>query len=336
MPDIASDVAGDNARSRIADLNVSGHLMTLEPGLFCIVQLPSKRADAATGLPGVRVSLLPGTASRPEAVTIGGFGRDGWLDGFGDAILVRVRGAAAQILVTIYQSSVGDDAAPSVQVMRLLDTDAEAPTAGGTEEGTRTPTPQPAVQSKRKAAAPAAPRPQDMVAHIQTRGDVGAMLGEWLGERGSKRWIEGFAVAPTAQVAPADLEYQAVLGRGWLSPWAEGGQFCGSRGMALPVLGLRVRLRGEAERDFECVCSATFVDGSAAGPVAAGQACEAESLAPLEAFQISLRPRGAPLSQPAALEPVVPQPDAPPAAKAPTRAKVAAAPVAKPAATRKR
>jgi hypothetical protein len=182
--------------------------------------------------------------------------------------------------------------------------------------------------------APAKPRPQDMVAHIQTRGDVGAMLGEWLGERGSKRWIEGFAVAPTAQVAPSDLEYQAVLGRGWLSPWAEGGQFCGSRGMALPVLGLRVRLRGNAERDYECVCSATFVDGSEVGPVASGQDCEAESLAPLEAFQISLRPRNAAARPAPVMVAAAPAAPAAKAAKAPAKdaGKAAAKPVAKPAA----
>jgi hypothetical protein len=36
-----------------------------------------------------------------------------------------------------------------------------------------------------------------------------------------------------------DIEYQAVLGRGWLSPWIEGGKFCGSRGMALPCWASR-------------------------------------------------------------------------------------------------
>jgi hypothetical protein len=132
----------------------------------------------------------------------------------------------------------------------------------------------------------------DMVAHIQGRGDVGALLGEWLGEPGSKRWIEGFAVAPTHDISAADIEYQAVLGRGWLSPWAEGGQFCGSRGMALPILGLRLRLRGNAAQSHELFCSASFVDGTEIGPMPAGEACEAESLAPLEAFQISIRKRG--------------------------------------------
>jgi hypothetical protein len=142
----------------------------------------------------------------------------------------------------------------------------------------------------------------DMVAHIQERGDVGALIGEWLGERGSKKWIEGFGISPTKEVLAKDIEYQAVLGRGWLSPWVEGGQFCGSRGMALPILGIRLRLRGEAAETHEAFYSASFVDGTVVGPVAAGEACEAESLAPLEAFQIELRRRDAATGHPPAPE----------------------------------
>jgi hypothetical protein len=145
-----------------------------------------------------------------------------------------------------------------------------------------------------------------MLAHIQGRGDVGAKFGEWLGEQGSKRWIEGFAVAPVDDIAAGDVEYQAVLGRGWLSPWAEGGQFCGSRGMALPVLGLRLRLRGAAADAYDCFYSAAFVDGTTVGPVAAGEACESEALAPMEAFRIEIRPRG----EAGATQPGVAQADA--------------------------
>ena len=90
-------------------------------------------------------------------------------------------------------------------------------------------------------------------------------------------------------VTAADIEYQAVLGRGWLSPWVEGAQFCGSRGMALPILGLRIRLRGDAAQTHDVVYSATFVDGSEAGPASNGEPCEAESLAALESFQVELR-----------------------------------------------
>jgi hypothetical protein len=122
---------------------------------------------------------------------------------------------------------------------------------------------------------------------------VPSRIGDWAGSRGSRQWIEGFSLTPRDGLKPTDVEYQAVLGRGWLSPWIEGGKFCGSRGMALPLLGLKLRLKGAAAKTHECSYSATFVDGSAVGPVPAGEACEAESLAALEAFQVVIRRRGA-------------------------------------------
>lgn len=274
------------------ELKVTGHLMTLDPGLFCIVQTPTARqAENSSGLPGVRVSLPPGPAGRPESVAISSFRPDGYLHGQTDAALVRVSEGPAQVLVTVYQSASGPDTAPRLQVLRLAD-----------EAQVRSvPMQQLPGMAPGMAAAPAGgavPGPgqqralPDMVAHVQIRGDIGSSLGEWIGERGSKRWIEGFAVAPQkGPITPEEIEYQAVLGRGWLSPWVEGGQLCGSRGMALPILGLRLRLRGEAAEKFDCEYSATFTDGSAVGPVPAGESCEAESLAPIEAFQIVVRPR---------------------------------------------
>ncbi len=278
-----SETAAERPHKLVNELRVSGHLMTLDTGLFCIVCNPSRIADAATGLPGVRVSLPPGPSGRPEAVSISTFREDGWMTPFGDAALVRVTGGPAQVLVTVYQApNVPEGGAPNLQVLRLTDT---APQAGAAAVAAPAPAPVP--------AAPVAPKVMDMVAHIAGRGDVGGMLGEPLGDKGSGRWIEGFAVAPTNGVAVTDIEYQAVLGRDWLSPWVDGGQFCGSRGMSLPLLGLKLRLRGAAAEAFDCSYSATFVDGSEAGPVEAGEACQAESLASLESFSIFLTPKGA-------------------------------------------
>jgi hypothetical protein len=104
--------------------------------------------------------------------------------------------------------------------------------------------------------------------------------------------MEGFGIAPLDDITVPDVEYQAVLGRNWLSPWVEAGKYRGSRSMALPLLGLKVRLKGVAAKRFECTYSATFVDGSSVGPLTAGETCEAESLAALEAFQIIIQPRG--------------------------------------------
>jgi len=62
--------------------------------------------------------------------------------------------------------------------------------------------------------------------------------------------------------------------------------------MALPLLGLRIRLGGEAAEQYDISYSATFVGGATAGPVGNDETCEADTLAPLEAIQVVLTPRG--------------------------------------------
>ncbi len=284
------------AADRIAELQVSAHLMTLETGLFCVFQTPgSTQSDAATGLPGVRITPAPGIAGRPEAVSVSTFREDGWLNG--TAALVRVTDGSAQILVTIYQNK-GMDAAPRLQVLRLsAEPDAQtAPEVPATASPARSAPAQtgPAQAAPVQAGAPArstASANPEVMAHVQRMGDVGCRLGDWLGVKGSRQWVEGFGLAPAGGIALEDIEYQAVLGRNWLSPWVEGGKFCGSRGMALPLLGFKVRLKGAAAKTFDCRYTATFVDGSVAGPVGNGETLEAESLAALEAFQIIVQPR---------------------------------------------
>ena len=262
------------ASNLIHELRVSGHLMTLDAGLFCIVQTQTQPSDPRSGLPGVRVSLPPGPGSRPEAVSIAAFRPDGFLSGTGDAALVRVVGGPAHILVTVYQSPDAPGGAPNLQVVRLAEAGAgfAAPSAGG-------------------QGIPAGRR-MDVLAHIAGRGDVGAVLGEWLGDPASQNWIEGFAIAPSLDIAADDIEYQAVLGRDWKSPWVEGGQFCGSRGMALPVLGLCARLRGAAAEMYALAYSAGFVDGTQVGPVGGGALCESEGLSPMVALKIEITKKG--------------------------------------------
>ena len=295
------------ASQMITELKVSAHLMTLDAGLFCVFNSPgAPPPDAATGLPGVRLSAAPAPAGSGGTVDISGFNPGGWLGGGNGAALVRVTGGTAPVLVTIYQDPSGQQDAPKLQVIRLTEAGAEGPAAA-----------RPADPAPNPAEAPPQGKDIEVAAHIYGRGDVAGRLGRWMGERGSKRWIEGFGLIPNSGVAASDIEYQAVLGRNWQSPWSEGGQFCGSRGMSLPILGLRVRLRGAAAKTHRLSVSAAFVDGTEVGPVSDGEACEAPSLSPLEAFQVMLEP----LKQaqaPAANTPLQP-------AAAPKRGRVAAA-----------
>ena len=276
----ASDAAR-SAAGRIAELRVSANLMTLETGVYCVFPAPgSPDPDPVTGLPGVRVTPCPGTAGRPDQVSVSTFRADGWLEN--TAALVRVTEGPAQVLVTIYQAA-GQPAetAPRLQVLRLSG-DTVAPVA------------EPAPQQQ---AAPE--RDAQIMAHVQGTGDVTGVFGSWIGTRGSKMWIEGFGISDKNPIAAGDMEYQGVLGKDWLSPWVENGKFCGSRGMALPLLGLNARLKGEAAKAFTLRYAATFIDGTAAGPVEEGKTCESPALAALESFQIELLPR---VARPAAAE----------------------------------
>jgi hypothetical protein len=258
--------------------------MSLDPGVYCVFSAPGSTVPAPdTGLPAVRISAAPGPIAGQVEVT--SLDSQGWI-GPEAATLLRVSGARSAVLVTVYQAKGTKAAAPQLQVVRVSGA-AEAEAAAGN----------PAVagqaalpQAPAPAQAARTPREVTVVAHIYSLGDVGGNIGEWIGEPGSKRWIEGFALAPAGIVPIDEVEYQAVLGRGWLSPWSPGGQFCGSRSMSLPILGLRVRLRGEAAKTHRIVLEATFIDGSTVGPVGDGEPCEAESLAALEAFRLAIEP----------------------------------------------
>ena len=302
--------ASGRATGAMSELRVSAHLMTLDPGVFCVVRQPgSTPENLDSGLPGVRVSLPPGRLGNPEAISISTFRPDGWLGGGNDAALVRIAGRPAQIMVTVYQAAnQGAEAAPRLQVVRV------SGEAGSTS--TAAPIGGPATGMPATPANAADSGKHDVVAHIQRTGDVGCRFGAWLGTRGSQLWIEGFGLAQVPDIVAEDLEYQAVLGRGWLSPWVASGKFCGSRGMALPLLGMRIRLLNAAARTHALSYSASFTDGTTVGPVESGEACEAESLAPLEALQITIRPKG----EDAELKSPRPAPKATtPAASAPSR-----------------
>ena len=263
--------------NRVQELRASAHLMTLETGTFCLVNGSNKAADGIVS--GVRVSV---TDPADPNVTISSFRPDGWLTGGGDSALIRVLEGPAQVLVTIYQPSGGvAEGAPKLRVLRL--SEAAAP------ESAATAAPQAVTGIRRPVMV--LTEPHDIVAHIQRTGDTGRSFGEWVGTPGSQMAIEGFSLTAPKDLEPSDLTYQAVLGRGWMSPWSESGQFCGSRGMALPILGLRVKLSDAAAKRYDLRYSATFLDGTQLDDLGSEDACETATLAALEAMLIELKPK---------------------------------------------
>ncbi|OYY86760.1 MAG: hypothetical protein B7Y61_06020 [Rhizobiales bacterium 35-66-30] len=81
-----------------------------------------------------------------------------------------------------------------------------------------------------------------ILGHLARRGDVRVGSGEWLGGPAAPLPIEGVAVAGVP--SSLGLEYQVRSGgrKVQWSPWVPAGSFAGSRGRAMPLLGIRFRL----------------------------------------------------------------------------------------------
>jgi hypothetical protein len=121
------------------------------------------------------------------------------------------------------------------------------------------------------AGAPAAVAPQaaaqdaggagfKLVGHVARRGDVAVDPGVWIAGPESPAPIEGVGVLG-ALPAGLGVEIQPLVGTSpprWLD-WAPPGAFVGTRGRALPLVGLRMRLAGERAADFDLAVDALFL-----------------------------------------------------------------------------
>ncbi len=99
-------------------------------------------------------------------------------------------------------------------------------------------------------------------AHVSLRGDLAAPRGHWICGPDAPGRIEGIEMRGVAAAVP--LEYQvATVGRsaGW-SPWTRAGTYAGSRGKALPLIGLRVRLLPEAAPNLALKADGVFLGAS--------------------------------------------------------------------------
>jgi hypothetical protein len=143
------------------------------------------------------------------------------------------------------------------------------------------------------------------MAHIERTGDIAVPGGAWAGQPGRSGALEGFAITPSGGVRPEDIEYQAILGSDWTTPWLAGGEFCGSRGLSLPLLGVRIRLRGEAAKSHQCAYWGSFAGAGEIGPALDGAVC-AKGGATMESLRVVLSRRAA-TPQPSATPPRPPE-----------------------------
>jgi hypothetical protein len=130
-----------------------------------------------------------------------------------------------------------------------------------------------------------------LIAHIELTGDRPSGPDGWVGRRGSGLSIEGFMLLLSNSLV-AGISYQALMEDGELSAPCRPGHYCGTRGLQQPLFGLRISMSTELAASFDLVYEAYFIDGSYSGLLRPPVACRATSNSPLEAFRVTIQPKG--------------------------------------------
>jgi hypothetical protein len=262
-----------------APLDATAQFLTFEPGMYAVDFHAPRPMLTHVGLPMPCARLdamAPSIALQGRAV-ISMMSESGFLFHGDLPAFVRVVGGTAGVLLTIYKSA-GGMPSPELRIRYIRDDLQFQPVPAATDHAPAAGEPLPLAEGALAT---------QLLVHAQERGDVVAGAGEWAGTPGSRLLLEGFAVMvdPQTGVGSEELEYQAILGDGWNTPWFAAGEFCGSRGLALPILGLRVRLNGHAAGLYQCTYWGSFVGPGEVGPIADGEACEADGQ-PMDALRI--------------------------------------------------
>lgn len=95
-----------------------------------------------------------------------------------------------------------------------------------------------------------------VMAHVALRGDVEAHDGEWIAGPSAPAPLEGLEL----RCGVRDLEIEAqVLSAGEWSQWRSAWSYMGSRGRAMPLSGVRIRLSGPAASQLSLEADALFL-----------------------------------------------------------------------------
>jgi hypothetical protein len=208
-----------------ARIDVSAQLISMEPGLYAVsVVAPAlARTEGGMVLPCIRMDPLP-DQDRVRAF-FASLADSSLLVPSATPAYLHIVGGRASILLTTYKAS-GPMPPPDIHI-RMVE---PVPVAalehgpGGSEK---------VDGQSGDALASASLR---LLVHLQNHGDVVFPGGVWAMAPDGDGSVEGFCISGSDELPPGSLEYQAVLGSDWVSPWMEQGEFCGSRQMALPLL----------------------------------------------------------------------------------------------------
>jgi hypothetical protein len=259
-------------------------LVPLDPGLYAF-SLASETAsrEPVTGLVLPAVQLCAAPRQNGTVAITDSFGRAGsWLGGRRKVLFVKAPAGGGAALITGYFARDPDNNPLELDIRRIAQPGSATIAAERAERqpSGREPLPPLApVTRLRMGGLGAAERSSDgagveVVAHIRGRGDVRFLDAPWVGRLGPGLWIEGFTILPNRGLAAAAIEYKGLNASGTETPWIGSGDFCGTRGGGIPLIGFAVRQKtapGGARLD--CEYTGFFQSGAIAGPTRNGAPC---------------------------------------------------------------
>jgi GT2 family glycosyltransferase/glycosyltransferase involved in cell wall biosynthesis len=276
-------------------LGASVQILPLPVGLylFSVRAATPSRAAAASNLtlPAIHVGLGPGVHA-DEVEFVAGPSTDGaWLFAPGDLLVVRVTGAGTTLVLTSIRAPGGEIL--SIKVERLEDRiegGTASAAAGNSNVGSA------AASGEMVPNSPTGVNvPLQINAHIRARGDRAFTDAPWAGRLEPGLWIESFSVKPLEAFGARDIEYKGLTASGFETPWLSDGLPCGTKGMALALIGFAVRLKASAKAAaYICEYSGYFQSGTVTGPFRNGAPCRSTiANDPLEGLQIRILGRTA-------------------------------------------
>jgi len=288
-------------------ISASVQVLPLPAGLYLFsVKAASPtppRANGELSLPAVHVGLGPGVRTEEVEFIAGPSTHGAWLFAPGDLLVTKVNGAGATLIMTSVRAPGGE--VLSIKVERLeARADAvsaqQAANAAAAPESTSAPSSQRrgklAAQEPSKSVSSATDDlvlPVQIAAHIRARGDMTFADVPWAGRVAPGLWIESFSVRPLKRLGAWDIEYKGLTGSGFETPWLSDDKMCGTKGMAVPLVGFAARLKpGTVTADYDCEYSGYFQSGVTVGPLRNGAPCRSTvANDPLEGIQIRLTNR---------------------------------------------
>jgi hypothetical protein len=272
-------------------LSASVQILPLPTGLYLFsVKSASDtggQGDGQLRVPAMHVGLGPGVRSDQVEFIAGPATTGAWLFAKEDLLVIKVGNAGATLVLTSVRGPGGQ--LLTIKVERLDNRAAE-------------PVAEPAAVAALPVAeaagttheAPANTLPLQVTAHVRTRGDMIFTNAPWAGRVAPGLWIESFSIRPLDGFTVKDVEYKALTGSGFETPWLSDETMCGTKGMAVPLVGFAVRLRrnGTHAVSHDCEYSGYFKSGLTVGPLRNGAPCRSTvANDPLEGIQLRISSR---------------------------------------------